>query len=709
MLGITLLFVVPPVWSSDFCVEVTDPAGLAVRQAAIALSPAEERAVTVGSTDDQGRFCRAMPGGWYSLKVSSSGFLNYERTVRVFPEKADTVPVELQLAAISDRIQITASRLPESLVDSPVPVQMVSRKEVEQIAARHMGDVVQEQVNIVSFAGGSHSGGSSTNIEGFKSRDVQLLIDGQPLTGRIAGYVDMSEIDTGIIDSVEVQPGASSVMYGSQGMGGAINMVTRRPESGYQIGAEAGYGSFNTGLARLDGGFTAGGLSGYMAAYGLRSLGYNLDPDSPLKTQDPDRQTNLFGSFYLPQIKKLSLGVTGMYFGKRYWGFEENVQLGTYDFERPRQRLVIIPRGSLPTSGNSLLSFRMRHVGYRRTEDVYYRNPRLSEIETNKQSSTGAEGEWNWEISGRRRLGLGGFFNHESVDSPRINTPTNTADRDNGAGFGVIDISLARNLKLDGAIRYDHDSIYGGAWSPRAGIAWHVAEPWSLSFSASRGFRAPDFNELYLRHSHAGGRVVIIGDENLTPQYSWSYSLNSLLRLRRFGRLETRLFRHDMTDLINASFVGRAGIASTYQYENVGEALSTGVAVNYRKNIGRSFDLLTGYQLLSTNNRDEHTPLEYSPRHRFTYRATYWNTKAGLMFSGFGSVTSDSFFGVARSGGWDWMDKFEMIGVTATKTLGKGLSVRATFRNLSDNVDPVYRLTAPRSAEVALIYRFTSE
>jgi hypothetical protein len=79
------------------------------------------------------------------------------------------------------------------------------------------------------------------------------------------------------------------------------------------------------------------------------------------------------------------------------------------------------------------------------------------------------------------------------------------------------------------------------------------------------------------------------------------------------------------------------------------------------------------------------------------------------MLSAFGNLTSDTFYGVERSGAWDWMERFELIGVSAKKSLGKGLSIRGTFRNLSDNVDPLYRLTAPRSVEVSLIYRFSKE
>ena len=703
-----LLLSALPVFPAQLCVEVTDPDGLALPEAAVSLVPTEERAVTVGLTDESGRFCMDIASGMYTLKVSFEGLLGDERTLTVLPEEDETIPVTLRLAAISDRVQVTASRIPQSLVESPIPVRQITREEVEQLSARHMGDVLQEQASVVSFAGGSHSGGNSFNVDGFQSEDVQLLIDGQPLIGRVSGYIDMSEIDSGIVEAVEVRPGASSVMYGSEGMGGAINIVTRRATSGYQLGAEAGFGSFNTGLSRLDGGFSSGGFAAYMAAYGMRSLGYDMTSEEFGVTQSPERQMNLFGSFYLPPIKRLSLGLTTMYFGKRFWGYDQGSSVGIYDFERPRQRLVVIPRGSLPTSVNSLLSFRLRHVGIRRSETLNYRESGAVEIETIKERSQGAETEWNWMISGRHRLGLGVFFDHGEIDSDRISTADGKEDRDTYANFGVLSLKLRRDVTIDAGMRYDHDSIYGDAVSPQAAVAWHIAEPWSLSFSTARGFRAPGFNELYVYHSHAGGRVVVIGNPELTPQYSWSYSLSSLLRLGRAGNLETRLFRHDMEDLIDSSFIGRQGTASIYQYQNIGEAISSGVSITYRGNFNRSWDVSTGYQLLSTNNKDEHTPLEYSPRHRFTFRAGYRNAKAGLTVTGFGNLTGDAFFGES-SGERDWMERFELIGFTATKSLYGGLSLRATFRNLSDNVDPDYRITAPRSAEIALIYSFRSE
>jgi outer membrane receptor for ferrienterochelin and colicins len=197
-------------------------------------------------------------------------------TVRI-GDGEQTVHLRLKISSIASQVQVTASRLPDSLLESPLPVRQMDMRQLTAVGARQLNDALQEQPEVVTFAGGAHSGGGSANLQGFSSRDVEILIDGQPLTGRVSGYVDLNQFDASILEAIEVKTGASAMTYGLQGMGGAINLVTRRATAGSQGSVETGYGSFNTGLLRVGGGFAKSGFAIYGAGALQRGLGYDLD------------------------------------------------------------------------------------------------------------------------------------------------------------------------------------------------------------------------------------------------------------------------------------------------------------------------------------------------------------------------------------------------------------------------------------------------
>jgi outer membrane receptor protein involved in Fe transport len=241
--------------------------------------------------------------------------------------------------------------------------------------------------------------------------------------------------------------------------------------------------------------------------------------------------------------------------------------------------------------------------------------------------------------------------------------------------------------------------------SPQVALAWKPLQVLSLSASATRGIRAPDFNELYILHTHGGGRVRIMGEPGLRPQQSWSLHTGVLLMLGSRARLEAGLFHHDMTDLIQTTFLGQQGSSSLYRYGNVGEARIRGGSTSTSYAPHRRLEFTASYQYLDTLNRDAFTVLEYAPRHRGSLRTTWSSPKHGLLLSFFGNATSSTFFGIT-SGRRTYMEGFEQCGINGQKELSRRVALRCTLRNLTGNVDPAYRMTAPFSVEGSLKFTF---
>lgn len=684
------------------CVSVRDPQGLPVDDVAVSLEPQAAAAVQRGVTDASGRWCTNAAPGTYVVRAVGRGMEGASRSLTILPgEGEQEVVLPLELSSLASQVQVTASRLPESLLESPLPVRQIDTRQLTAIGARQLNDALQEMPEVITFAGGSHSGGGSANVQGFASRDVEILIDGQPLTGRVSGYVDLNQFDASIIDAVEVKTGASAMTYGLQGMGGAINLVTKRAATGTHGSFEAGYGRFNTGLLRTDGGYARGGFAVYGAATMQRSLGYELDLSTLGKTQPANRVRNLFGSLYLPHWKNWNAGMTALFTDQSFWGADGSEITGIYDFHRPKRRLALLPRATYTLTPNSVLNFRGRKMYYRSNEDVTYRSPYALRIQKTENEANGGDAEWTISRPGGLRLSTGVFFNRLFMYGDRLSTTGNTATTDVWSQLTTAEIPLSGTLRVLAGYRADRHSVFGSRFSPQAALSWRPLRWVSVAGGVTRGIRAPDFNEMYIFHTHAGGRVRIYGEPTLKPQQSWSSHASALFNVGSRTRLETQLFYHDMSDLIQTQFVGREGTASVYRYRNVGQAMIRGGSTSITVTPSRPLELMAGYQYLDTLNRDASTPLEYAPRHRGNFRLTYAERRLGLLASFFGNMTSRTYFGL-RGTNRVYMNGFELFGANIQKQVTRRVGLRLTLRNLTNNVDPAYRLTAPVSVESSL-------
>lgn len=693
---------------SHLCVTVVDPQGLPVDSdsATVTLEPLAAAAVETGPTRGGGRWCTEVAPGTYVVRATGRGLEGAASLITV-RRGGDVHEIELRLrlSSIATQVEVTASRLPESLWDAPLPVRQADARVLRAIGARQLNDALQEIPEVVTFAGGVHSGGGSANVQGFASRDVEILLDGQPLFGRVNGYVDLNQFDSSIIEAIEIKTGASAMTYGLQGMGGAIHLVTRRAEAGRHGAFESGYGSFNTGLLRAEVGYAARGFALLGIGAAQRGLGYHLDPAAVGKTQPANRVRNLFQSLYLPAWRGWNAAATFLFVDQNFWGADGSPATGVYDFRRPKRRAILLPRATYTLSGSSLLAVRGRRIYYRSDEDVVYREPLAIRAQKTENTAEGGDVEWSFARADGFQLSTGAYFNHHRMIGDRLTSDGNRASTSVWSQLTAAEVPLAPGLRLLAGYRADRDRLFGARLSPQAALAWRPAEWLSFSGGATRGVRAPDFNEMYVFHTHAGGRVRIYGEPRLRPQRSWSFHAGTSFQPLAQVRLEARLFHHDLTDLIEARFEGVQGMASVYRYANVGRARIRGGTVNVHCHPSRRLELTTGYQLLDSADLYRGGPLAYAPRHRGHVRLSFAEPRRGLLLSYFANLTSATYFGA--SGGLPiYMRGFELMGLNAEKELRRGVSLRVTLRNLTGDVDPAYRLTAPRSVEASLRWRF---
>src|SRR5690606_16078078 len=148
------------------------------------------------------------------------------------PADADA-PVRVRLTprpvALSELV-VTASRRVQQLKDVPVATEVVDRDELERSGSPDRSAVVIERTGV--SVEGAHQVGQGVMLRRLGSDRGRVLLGGQPLIGRLSGSLDLSRIPASLIERVEVVKGPQSTVYGSDAVGGVVNVITRAPEHG---------------------------------------------------------------------------------------------------------------------------------------------------------------------------------------------------------------------------------------------------------------------------------------------------------------------------------------------------------------------------------------------------------------------------------------------------------------------------------------------
>ena len=139
----------------------------------------------------------------------------------------------------------TATKTERKLTNVAVPVQIISQKTIQQAGSLRLSDILAEQTGLFMTNGF----GTGVSMQGLNPDYTLILIDGEPLIGRMSGVLDLKRITVGNIKQIEIVRGPSSSLYGSEAMAGVINIITKSYHDIPENRAGIQYGSFNTANA----------------------------------------------------------------------------------------------------------------------------------------------------------------------------------------------------------------------------------------------------------------------------------------------------------------------------------------------------------------------------------------------------------------------------------------------------------------------------
>jgi len=532
------------------------------------------------------------------------------------------------LAQDLDEVIVTATRTVRQLSSLPLPVTLISKKQIQRTGVTRLNEILNEQTGIVMTPDATIGGGEGVQIQGIASDYVLVLIDGVPVVGRSSGNLDLSRFAIGNIKQIEVVKGPSSSLFGSEALGGVINIITEKPTSenitGQLSHRAATFNNQNSNVSmsqRRD-------KFGYsFFADRLSTDGYDLATGDDAQTVNPFFNYTFNGRLFFDASEKLKIFASGRYFSQEF-----DVMPNTSEERDANAHLRIDHNPSEKTNWQ----YEFYYTSYITDEKILdpINNDVLMANDFNQQLIR-PEVRYNHSFSENNTLTLGGGYNFETLDRSLF---AEQVTFDSQYLFAQYDFKPLEKLNIIAGARFDNHSVYNSQLSPKLSARYNFNESFAVKASVGSGFKAPDFRQLYLDFTNAaGGGYSVFGkeveaagiqrlldndeianlvvDQNILGQrlnaessigYNFGFSYKK-------GKLSSdiNLFRNDFDNLIDIQILAsRTNGQNVFGYINRESVYTQGVEFDLKYRLFENLDFSAGYQLLYAFDKDKEAALE---------------------------------------------------------------------------------------------------
>ncbi len=603
-----------------------------------------------------------------------------------------------------DDVVITGTWTPHAQKDSPVEIERITSKMLEQAGATNVRQVLQDvpAIELRRSAGGFQT----FQIQGLDTKHTLFLVNGQEVIGSIEGATFTRDLlASPEIESIEIVKGGASVQYGSDAIGGVINIRTRKATQPMGATIIGQYGRFNTVTTFAAPEFRSadGKFGGYIAAGVSKSDGVDYTQNTPATNGDPNFSTkNVSGHFDYALSNSVKLSVYSRYTD------DDRVSRGGATAASTRtettsnnERAQTVLKYDWNPDASSTLTIWGHH-------QTFQNDSRTKILGTGVQNrlSRFTQELWEPQFQYTRQLGqqhlvsVGGEHDIRKIRGQNFINGNPIRNLTESAGWFQDEIAVLPWMDLVLGSRYTTNSDAGGFWSPQTTL---LLKPGNFRgrFTYTRGFRSPGLDELSSSFIE-GGFVGVVGNPNLSPEKSTSYTGNLEYYFER-AKIGASVFRHEVSNLIQ--FIGGTcsptdlanlpGITSPncLKAQNIAATTSQGFELEAG---ARPIDWLyfeTGYMHLDSKDDNTKQYLFNRSRHAWKTRVnvTYegWNFTARLRyFSSFGFSDANNNGRIDRNPN-ELAPSNVQLDMRLSKMLKNGIEVYLGADNITESRVPV--------------------
>lgn len=574
-------------------------------------------------TDDEGEFVlKDVPNGEYVMRTSRMDFESQKQNVN---GTDNNVLVHLKKSYLNlNEVVVTGTGTYHRLKDTPVPVEVITAKEINNTGALNFEDALSALSTSISTKG-------SYNIvmNGLRNKQILILVDGKRLAGDVGGDNDLERIDMSNIKRIEVVKGGASSLYGSEAMGGVINIITNNPQNLVDIISAtriSKYGQFNQ---NANVGLKLGKFTSQTTYQRRQTEGWQLSKYEIKSLSKPTRDTlvetgkqamaayksnTVSQKFVYNPTKKSSIYTKGVYYDRKtdrpYTDYAYDMFYKDYNF-----------------SLGGDYHFR-KHINYI-TFDSYFDNYEYykdylkksgkfvagdrDQIKRQRFFNTTLKGVFS--LGDNNKLNTGLDFMNEYMKSPESLAESQSAYTI--AFYAQDEIKIIDRLSVIAGFRLLHHETFKNKFTPKLS-AMYALDHFNFRASYAAGFRTPNLQELY--YDKISGSMVSQGNIDLKPERSNYFSLNTEYISDHFT-LSITGYINNIKDIIDRQSQPltpedeAGGIKTRYIYDNISKARTRGIDVSMNAFLGGGFSVGLNYSYLDARNKVNNKPLFGSSRH----------------------------------------------------------------------------------------------
>lgn len=559
-------------------------------------------------SDDQGFAINPFSDSTY---VETS-YLGYEKASVVL-QSNQLITIKLVAASFGlDQMVVTANFVPITLKESVYDVQTITEEKIISKGASNLREALNSELNFKTNNG--HVNETAINLNGLSGNHVKFMVDGVPIEGRINGNIDISQLNLNEVEKIEIIDGPTSVAYGTNALGGTINIITKKNQvkkisanfkSYYESIGQYNF-SGNVGFKIKDNNFKFSGGRNFFEGF--------ANPDTTrFKTWKPREQ--YFGSFmFNKKIKHLK-------FSYILDGFTETMTsrgeprtpyfITAFDTYYKTKRITnkILLNGRI--SINNFIDVTASQSYYNRTRNIYYKDlTTLNQLITDGDSDQDTTIFNNYLFrsvfshvndSTKFNYSIGTEFKQDYITAKRVTD--NNQHIGDYALFASIDYKPFKKIIIKPAARYAYNTRYKAPIVPSLNIVYNLNDNFQFKTSYAKGFRSPDLKELYLEF-HYNSTINLWGNPNLLAENSDHFNLSmnysKKINQHRF-QVTPKFYYAKINNLIslaqtsdvdwtytNIDFLTTKGssINLTYDYKKI----NCSIGYNYYGNYNSMFD-----------------------------------------------------------------------------------------------------------------------
>jgi len=598
-----------------------------------------------------------------------------------------------------NEIVTTSTRTSNYLKNAPVSTYVINSEELESIGATDVSKAL-EWIGGLSINQSQYV--TDLEVQGLSGKQVLVLIDGIKLIGKFNEKFDLSQIPSSGIERIEIVKGASSAIYGSEAMGGVVNIITKSPKDIFSFSVKSDYGSYGRWNSNLNAYLPFNSWKSNINLTYRRFDGYDMDKSTIWEDGSQYDKYDALIKIEGPLFNFAKLELSANLF-KEDLSIIRNEIFKDYTYNK-RNNFSI--RVSKEINDISKINFNTEYSNYSHVMDekVLSSGYMITGQET-KNSLYRNELLYNTILNSHQLL-FGYNYEHEKNSSDRISGGEKSTDLH--SLFGQDEYKFNDVISFVLGLRYDNHSNYGGQLSPKFAFLHSPFPNLRVRLNYGSGFRAPSFKELFMDYYNEGVGYRVFGNPNLKPELSNSYSFNIEYWSNDDWQLKTTLFYNSVKDMIEYSFVEYKDHITTYKAQNVQKVKTWGCEFEFKISL---FDFVEQYLTYNyTDTKDEllNRELSFRSKHRGNLITKFYLTSEIDLQLRQQFYSKQKYWGedVAETTGEKFIEGKYLLYLYANFKLPYNLKIYSGINNLTNKYDIQWGPLPGREWFLGLQYNF---